>query len=780
MRNLIREGIVFVGNLLQALFSGPVAIQKLREKVEEHRGAEHMLRTLLDGVNTCIISTDINGIILIFNTAAQDLLGYSSADVIGKMNLLEIHDPDEITSRAVYLSKRLGRTVSSNFEVLSLTPATGKSHEVEWTYLAKNGQRADMLVFMTALFDDQMQPTGYLVMARDITAYLQAQAQLKRFAAILETTTDFVAIMDRKGQILYLNRAAHRLLGWPGAEVPPGSSIFDVHPEWASLMTRLENTPVAMLEGVWQGESALLNQAGEEIPVSQVILTHRNAAGGVDFLSTVMRDITEQKKNAEELFRAKEAAEAANQAKSLFLANMSHEIRTPMNAILGFSQLMLRDQAFPASQRQNLSIINRSGEHLLALINDILEMSKIEAGRITLNYAAFDLPVMLNDIYHMFLERTRAKNLRFIIEQEGESQRCVIADEHKLRQVLINLIGNAIKFTDRGGIVLRVRLESVQDCSELRLYGAVEDTGAGISEEEMGRLFQSFEQTQSGRSAGGGTGLGLAISRAFIQLMGGDITLRSEVGRGSVFLFEVPLKRGEEADLPRLQETAPGGPRLENQNAPARILLVDDVDDNRKLLSQMLGPVGFELCEASNGAEAVEQFNHWRPDLILMDLSMPEMNGNEAIRLIRATGSQVKIMVLTANAFLEGRAESLSAGADDWITKPFRDSELFEKISVLLDVRYANFNPVIKVKDNNFELTVESLKGLSEELVIRLREAVVSADFDEAMETIALIAPLNPDLAQGLRQLVERFDTKRLIQLLQSSTNEDHSLPHSK
>ena len=296
----------------------------------------------------------------------------------------------------------------------------------------------------------------------------------------------------------------------------------------------------------------------------------------------------------------------------------------------------------------------------------------------------------------------------------------------------------------------------------------------------MGRLFQSFEQTQSGRSAGGGTGLGLAISRAFIQLMGGDITLRSEVGRGSVFLFEVPLKRGEEADLPRLQETAPGGPRLENQNAPARILLVDDVDDNRKLLSQMLGPVGFELCEASNGAEAVEQFNHWRPDLILMDLSMPEMNGNEAIRLIRATGSQVKIMVLTANAFLEGRAESLSAGADDWITKPFRDSELFEKISVLLDVRYANFNPVIKVKDNNFELTVESLKGLSEELVIRLREAVVSADFDEAMETIALIAPLNPDLAQGLRQLVERFDTKRLIQLLQSSTNEDHSLPHSK
>ena len=194
----------------------------------------------------------------------------------------------------------------------------------------------------------------------------------------------------------------------------------------------------------------------------------------------------------------------------------------------------------------------------------------------------------------------------------------------------------------------------------------------------------------------------------------------------------------------------------------------------------MLGPVGFELCEASNGAEAVEQFNHWRPDLILMDLSMPEMNGNEAIRLIRATGSQVKIMVLTANAFLEGRAESLSAGADDWITKPFRDSELFEKISVLLDVRYANFNPVIKVKDNNFELTVESLKGLSEELVIRLREAVVSADFDEAMETIALIAPLNPDLAQGLRQLVERFDTKRLIQLLQSSTNEDHSLPHSK
>ena len=767
LRSLIRSGILYFGTLFQDLFRVRAAILRLKEEVAEHRRTEQMLLAILDGVNTCIISTDINGNILTFNAAAQTLLNYDSNEVVGRMNLLQIHDASEIANRAIYLSKRLGREIPPNFEVLSLTPATGKSHEVEWTYLGKNGKRADMLVFMTALFDDKMRPTGYITMGRDITAFNQTQAELNRFAAILETTTDFVAIIDRMGWTLYLNRAARRLLGLTGEGVPHHHSIFDVHPEWAGLLTRHEGIPVAMLEGVWQGESALLNQEGEEIPVSQVILSHRTGGGSVDFLSTIMRDMTEQKLTAEELYRAKEAAEAANQAKSLFLANMSHEIRTPMNAILGFSQIMLRDPALLASQKQNLNIINRSGEHLLALINDILEMSKIEAGRITLNLSSFDLTSMLNDLHQLFQERIRSKNLHFIIEHLGDPQRCLIADPNKLRQVFINLIGNSIKFTNQGEIILRVRLEPGQDPTEVQLYAEVEDTGAGISEDEIDRLFQSFEQTQSGRSAGGGTGLGLAISRAFIQLMGGDITLRSQVDVGTVFLFDIPLKRGDDADLPPTQEIAPNLPHLQNKDSNLRILIADDVEDNRKLLTQILGLAEFNLREAANGAEAYALFNQWKPDLILMDLSMPIMDGNEAIRLIRNSGSTVKIIALTANAFAEGRSQALETGADDWLIKPFRDSELFEKIRVLLDLKYEYSTPIGSTPEESIDLDSETLHKLPNELLTRLHDAVVAADFDEAMETIDLIEDLNAPIAHGLRRLVESFDTKRLLQLMQ-------------
>jgi CheY-like chemotaxis protein len=440
-----------------------------------------------------------------------------------------------------------------------------------------------------------------------------------------------------------------------------------------------------------------------------------------------------------------------------------------MNAILGFSQLMQRDPEVTPRQRKQLDTINRSGEHLLALINDILEISKIEAGRVTLNPAAFDLHALLNDLEMMFRLRTDAKNLQFSVEHIGEVPRFVVSDEGKLREVLINLLGNAVKFTKKGGIILRVRALH-EETKELRLLAEVEDTGPGIAAEDMGRLFHDFEQTQAGREAGTGTGLGLAISRGFVRLMGGDITVSSQVGRGSLFGFNIALKEADPAAVVVKAESRcvtglqPGQPQY-------RVLVADDKEDNRELLSQMLGPVGFQIRQVADGEEAVKEFEMWNPSLILMDLRMPVVDGYEAIRRIRASvgGKDARIIAVTASAFEDTRQEVVATGADDFISKPFRETELFEKIGRLLGVKYVYAEEPVSVaaKPEALEaLTSEELTGLPGELVRQIREATINADLDRMLELIQQATTHDARAANGLRSLAERFEYQKLLDLI--------------
>lgn len=383
----------------------------------------------------------------------------------------------------------------------------------------------------------------------------------------------------------------------------------------------------------------------------------------------------------EQLLQACDAAEAANRSKSVFLANMSHELRTPLNAILGFAQLMARDERLPDDAHQHLQTINRSGQHLLALINDVLDISRIEAGRVTVQNAAFDLHDTLLGVEEMIRVRAEQKGLSFVVEHSGELPRYVFGDAGHLRQVLVNLLGNAVKYTEAGGICLRLTPEA----DSIRFE--VIDSGPGIAPEEHERIFQPFYQAEYGIAKGEGTGLGLTIGREYVRLMGGELWVRSEPGHGSVFGFSLPLP---ETQVPLIETHQHRVLGLEPGQAAMRILVAEDNPDNQELIASLLTGVGFEVRVAENGQRAVELFQQWQPHFIWMDMRMPVLDGYQASQRIRALpgGQAVKIVALTASAFHENRDAILAAGCDDMLAKPIDETRLYLLMGEMLGLRY--------------------------------------------------------------------------------------------
>jgi CheY-like chemotaxis protein len=451
---------------------------------------------------------------------------------------------------------------------------------------------------------------------------------------------------------------------------------------------------------------------------------------------------------------------------------MSHEIRTPMNAILGYSQLMLRDPALGPEAKENLNIINRSGDHLLGLINDILDMSKIEAGRVALHPVTFDLSGFLKDLASMFSMRAESKGLLLEVIEEGEPARYIVADEGKIRQALINLIGNALKFTDRGWVRLRVSVNRGRD-GQLRLAAQVEDSGVGIAAEEQSQLFRPFAQTQSGLKAQTGTGLGLAISREYARLMGGDITVDSELGKGSAFRLEIPVTAGRalgvarRTDQRRVIGLRPGQP-------VQRLLIVDDERNNREWLSKLLTSVGFMVREANNGQTAIGVWEKWRPQLILMDIRMPIMDGLEATRRIRASQADdgPVIIAVSGSVMEEDRQQSIESGLDDFVAKPCREDELLEKIRMRLGVHYLYAgNPRLQETESVVALAsaVNSETRLPAELTDQLRQAVLNGENDRLDELIRKVMEQDESLAGTLRDLADKYEYDALTHLLEEA-----------
>ena len=472
----------------------------------------------------------------------------------------------------------------------------------------------------------------------------------------------------------------------------------------------------------------------------------------------------------QELNEAKKDAESANQAKSIFLSNMSHELRTPLNAILGFGRNLARAQELSPKHRSEVEIITRSGDHLLEMIDEVLSLSKIETGRVEMQQTSFDLVSNLEDIAQMFTLQAQTKGLRFDLESDAKLPRTVKGDVGKMRQVLINLLGNAVKFTDQGSVCLRASTKPLDnDPTRVLLQLAVEDSGSGIPAEQIPAIFDSFVQGDHTGGAAEGAGLGLAICRSLVDVMEGRIDLTSTPGEGSLFTVTIPLELAGTHALDRVGSSEAQVVRLKTGLKPRRILVADDNTDNRALLSAMLERVGFEVREVVDGETAIEAFNSWRPDLICMDMRMPVMDGYAATKAIRKLpgGEQVKILAVTASVLEEQRDKILDAGCDELVCKPISEREIFDAIGRQLRVEYKYADAFEShIREHNIELTGEMLSELSPELRVELQQAALELSRTTMAELIERIEAHAPDTAKGLQRLVDDFQFERIRDLL--------------
>ena len=543
-------------------------------------------------------------------------------------------------------------------------------------------------------------------------------------------------------------------------------------------MAILENegmAPPRLLPGTPMGVWMLMIESTVMgvMPVSQVLSRYREALGRSQRAEAELKihqqrleELVDQR--TAELVEARDQAQAASRAKSIFLAHMSHELRTPLTAILGYSALLCDDPGLAERHRKDLRVVSRSGEHLLSLIDDVLDVAKIEAGRMVVRTESFALQQLVRTSVELMRPAAEGKGLTLELRQSPGVPTFIRSDPGKLRQILLNLLGNAVKFTSRGGITVIVDASIGTDRTTLLLE--VTDTGVGIPAEEQARIFSPFVQV-GGWGSQKGTGLGLAISRSFAELLGGSVTVESAPDKGSVFRVELPVEVTEEAAAGGADEAHPRAVGLTPGQPPLRVLIVEDQEENRAMLARILSEVGFEVRAAVDGESALDLFLTWPPHFVWMDLRLPGIGGVETARLIRERpgGAEVKIAALTASALSVRRDDALASGLDDLIRKPYRREEILDCMARLTGVRYRYEEGPAQTEARPAAL--DAIAGIPAAVREELLEAVVGLDPEPISAAIRRVSECDPTLGSALDAYARRLEFSKIYAALNPPTS---------
>ncbi len=606
-----------------------------------------------------------------------------------------------------------------------------------------------------------------VIMHENVTDRVLAEEAIRTlnrdFTTLLESTTDFIYFKDQNSRFRFCSQSMANAGG---------------HQNWENLIGKYEQEvlPPELAKICSADEIDILNQCK---PVLNKVQAYNDKEGQQHWLNTskwpvndrqnqvvgvfgISRDISDIKQVQMELERARDAAESANRAKSTFLANMSHELRTPLNGILGYTQILQQYEELGKSERESLEVIQRSGEYLLELINDVLDLAKIDAGRLELHIEAIHVKTFFQDIADMFRFRASRRDLIFDFSLKTPMPEYIHSDPIRLRQVIINILGNAMKFTQRGSVSLRVAYEKAE------LVIAVEDTGPGISAEDREEIFKPFSQSGDQRYKAQGTGLGLSITHKILHLMNAHLALESELGKGSCFTLHIPVdattfaQTQESEDSKKAEKSEQddngasfdnmriSGYRCLNEKNALRILIVDDVADNREVLIRMLHPLGFEIQEASNGEACLSIAQNLPPDLVLMDLRMPKMDGHEATRQLHALEGleNIPIIAVSASAFQQDKEASHEAGCIDYIAKPVKRNTLLKLLQQYLPLEWVTYeneaveeDDSITLEDSQRDEIADILRrGAITELINYLNELSLTSKYSEQASELFSLA----------------------------------------